>query len=372
MNALQFILMPLLLNLVPPDKTYPQTKWDDKHVIIKQQGIQFGQFDDAGNLVKSVPVTSLEYRVLTEQKDRIQVKTQQGVTAWLKKSDAVLVEDAVGFFSERIQQNPNDVDAYSRRAWSWRLKGEHDAAIKDFTEALRLQPNAATYSNRAAVYHLKKDYDKALEDYAQALRLAPQMIGAYNNRGNLWSAKKDYDKAIEDYSTALRIDPIFALAYRNRAMAFYNKKDYDRAIDDHTKVIELDPISGQAYHDRGQIWSAKKEHEKALADFNQSLKLNPKFAPACNAAAWVLATCPHEKFRDGKRALELARQAVSIVKYHPGYLDTLAAAHAELGNFDEAVRFQEQALQDASFKKDASARERLELYKRNKPYRQPD
>jgi tetratricopeptide (TPR) repeat protein len=372
MISLHYLLTAALLIAAPPDKTTPSSTWDGKVVLVKQFGVKLELLDMKNNLVQSINADSIEYRVLADRDGRVQVKTYQGVTGWVNKSDVLLVDDAILFFSQRIQKEPNDADAYTRRAWSWKIKGEPDAAIKDFSEAVRIQPSAANFANRAVAYHVKKDYDKALADYAEALRLAPQMTMIYNNRGNLWAAKKDYDKAIEDYTTAVRMDPKFAVAYANRAIAHRARKDHDRAIEDYNKLLELDPINVWACTNRAFSWSAKKEYEKALADYDRALKLDPKHALACNDAAWLLATCPEEKIRDGKRAVELAKQAVSLMKNHPGYLDTLAAAYAEIGNFDEAVRVQEQALQDATFRKDTTARDRLDLYKKKQPYRQPD
>ena len=87
--------------------------------------------------------------------------------------------------------------------------------------------------------------------------------------------------------------------------------------------------------------------------------------------AWVLATSPVDKLRDGKRAVELAKQAVELTggkqaEFH----DTLAAAYAEAGQFDEAVRSQERALEDARYAavEGGGARQRLELYRSKKPY----
>ncbi len=63
-----------------------------------------------------------------------------------------------------------------------------------------------------------------------------------------------------------------------------------------------------------------------------------------NDFAYVLATVPQDELRDGKRALEIAKQVVAKHPEDPAYLDTLAAAYAETGAFDEAVKYSEQAI----------------------------
>ena len=66
-----------------------------------------------------------------------------------------------------------------------------------------------------------------------------------------------------------------------------------------------------------------------------------------NEFAWLLATCAHAKHRDGKRAVELAERACSEMPLgtNAAYIDTLAAAHAESGDFKAAVARQREAIQ---------------------------
>lgn len=96
---------------------------------------------------------------------------------------------------------------------------------------------------------------------------------------------------------------------------------------------------------------------------------------AINDLAWLLATCPQEEFRDGKRALELAELLVKSGRTKPGVLDTLAAACAANGLFDRAVQVQKEAIASLGKGVDpkllASFRERLKGYKKGKGWTEP-
>ena len=97
------------------------------------------------------------------------------------------------------------------------------------------------------------------------------------------------------------------------------------------------------------------------------------YARAQNNLAWLLATCPQDELRNGQEAVVQAQKACELTEWNSaGYIDTLAAAYAEAGVFDDAVENQLEALKDVNFLETHGdgARARLELYKAGKPYRE--
>ena len=117
---------------------------------------------------------------------------------------------------------------------------------------------------------------------------------------------------------------------------------------------------------------AKNEFEQAIEDYSQAIRIDPKNSLALNNRAWLWAVCPDAKFRDGARAVESATRACELTNWKSANnVDTLAAACAEAGDFDSAIRWQEKA--QPLFPDDetrARGKERLNLYKLGKPFRE--
>ena len=111
----------------------------------------------------------------------------------------------------------------------------------------------------------------------------------------------------------------------------------------------------------------------ALAAFQAALRVDPKHAGAHNNLAWLLAVGP-DGVRDGKLAVAHALRACELVgDAQPHCFDTLAAAHAEAGDFDKAVAAQRKALSYDHFVKadGPGGRDRLQLYLQKRPYHNP-
>ncbi len=114
---------------------------------------------------------------------------------------------------------------------------------------------------------------------------------------------------------------------------------------------------------------SKKDYAQSNGRFRSAIRLEPTFALAYNNAAWLRATCPQDPFRNGSEAVELATRACELTDWNePNYLDTLAAAYAEAGDFDSAIKYQTKAAELSP--DDADLMQHLALYKDHKPYRE--
>ncbi|HTU24146.1 MAG TPA: tetratricopeptide repeat protein [Pirellulales bacterium] len=278
---------------------------------------------------------------------------------------------AIAEFSEAIRLDPRQVAALNNRGSALAHEGQSDGAIDDLSEAIRLDPNfAAAYLNRGAAWTQVGDYDNALRDLNEAVRLDPKDPGAWLGRGNAWAAKGDYQRAVDDLNQAIGLDSTDALAYANRGGARKLLGDYAAALKDYDQAIRLDPRDAETLAERGSVWAAQGEYEQAASNYEQALRVDRQSATAANNLAWLEATCPDAKFRDGKRAVQLATQACEAVQWQDAtQLDTLAAACAEAGDFQAAVKWIEKALILAADSEKATYEAHLALYRAGKPYR---
>jgi tetratricopeptide (TPR) repeat protein len=163
-------------------------------------------------------------------------------------------------------------------------------------------------------------------------------------------------------------------AFNNRGIAYRRLGEDDKALQDFTWAIESDPDWATSYINRGQMYEARGDLAKALADFDKAIEVGPSNVSysAYNAEAWLYATNRDPAVRNGAKAVRLAQKAVSLVS-SPATRDTLAAAYAEAGQFDDAVQEEIKAIALAQSKHPKvntdGFQSRLELYRQGKPFR---
>jgi tetratricopeptide (TPR) repeat protein len=203
-----------------------------------------------------------------------------------------------------------------------------------------------------------------------AISIDPNLAGAYRQRGDAYKVEGDLDKAMADYDKAIQLDPKEDSTYFARAILFTGKEDISHAIADLSKAIELNPQNTLAYSDRGFLYSKMGNYSKGIDDCKEAINLNTNSPGAYNNLAWLLAVCPDAKLRNGQKALEYAKKACELNAWkEPHGLGTLAAAYAEVGNFEEAVKWQKKCMESGlPGNETKQAQKQLDLYQQKKPY----
>jgi tetratricopeptide (TPR) repeat protein len=255
-------------------------------------------------------------------------------------------DDALKSFDRASELEPEAALPYQHRAELYRQKGDLEKAVEQLTKALELAPdNVATLLIRSAVLYELKQTDKALADVEKAIQVAPRLAQPYLMRAEIYAATDRLDDAITQLEELLQQAP-GNVPILSRLGSFYLMAGRPRkAIETLTLVIEQEPENFNALRFRADANLNISQHAEAAADFEKALAINEEDESLLNNYAWVLATSPDDKVRNGKKAVELATKASELTGHQtPHVLSTLGAAYAETGDFESAKKWSQQAV----------------------------
>jgi tetratricopeptide (TPR) repeat protein len=256
-------------------------------------------------------------------------------------------DDALGSFNRASELVPEAPLPYEHRGVLYRQKGDLQKSLEQLTKALELSPESVTtLLVRAGVYYELKQPDKALDDVDAAIRLQPSLAQPHLMRAEILAATNRIDQAISQLERLLQGSP-GNVQLLNRLGNFYLIAGRPRkAIEASNQLIQQDANDFDALRMRADAYLNIGKHAEAIADFDRALPLKEDDSSLLNNLAWVLATSPDDKLRDGTRALKLATKAAEQSAYQtPHILSTLAAAYAETGDFENAKKWSQKSVE---------------------------
>lgn len=255
-------------------------------------------------------------------------------------------------------------------------RGELDGAIVHLRRAIELQPDfAAAHGGLGAALLSRGELEAALTHLERAIELDPRDAVPHCNLGLLLEKRGDLDGALAAYEATTALDPWNATAHAHAAKLLGMRGKLDAALASYraarviaSEDLELVRFTAVTLTLLGRV-------EEAIAEYELLLRLSPDDVDALNNVAWIRATHPDARVRNGAEAVRRAERARELLSASPNavVLDTLAAALAEAGRFPEAVAACEAAIALAEGTSDprgaARFREHLELFRSARPLR---
>ncbi len=226
------------------------------------------------------------------------------------------------------------------RAISLFRRGDFTGAAAALSQLIDIGPaTAALFFQRGAAQYNAGNDSAAAADFTEAIRLNNKPVNYYLFRARTRLRMGQLDDAVLDFTSVLDRDLTCADAAWGRGRIHSSRGDWAAAARDFGRVIAVNPDDALALSARGEMFHRMNDWPRCLADYRRAVELTHNDAKTLNRLAWVLATCPAGELRDGAKALQLAELANQLTgNRDPLILDTLAASHAECGNFERAVK----------------------------------
>lgn len=223
----------------------------------------------------------------------------------------------------------------------------------------------------------KMTFDEASQFFrpgAQPLPMYYAMI--QNNLGLTAINQNSIKQAKQHYREALRIFPTIEASRRNLGHALFNENNLDEAIAEWQLNLNVHPRDYKSLEALGVAFSEKHQFEMAASAFAAAVAIKPDLWFSRAQLAWLQATCPDDRVRNGVRALQMALPLLNATREQSSKaLDIIAAAHAEIGNYAQALDFCERALSLISSNTHpaevTAINMRCGLYREQRPFRQP-
>jgi tetratricopeptide (TPR) repeat protein len=209
--------------------------------------------------------------------------------------------DAVSAFDEAMRLNPRNAKAVFGRALACQEQGRKDAAIKGYTEAIRLHDETAETAGdiwRVGIGPFDTQVSARIvaafggQADPDAVRLGGELAAVYLNRGLLRDLKGKTDEAIEDFTRAIELVPQRADPYRARGTAFLKRGFFDVAFADLTEAVRLDPSSCEAFCQRARACLELGKYAEAVEDSRSAIRLRPNCGDAFCTLASALLSLP--------------------------------------------------------------------------------
>jgi tetratricopeptide (TPR) repeat protein len=217
---------------------------------------------------------------------------------------------------------------------------------------------------------------EARECYEDALRIRSDFVRAHGNLANMLAEDGQTQEAFRHYQLALQAAPNTPELHYNFGLALQANGQLGEAIVHLRKAVALRPGFADAYLALGKALAHDSQYTEAIRVFRRGLEVEPAHMVMGNEMAWIMATAPDPEARFAAQAIQIGERLAELTSHQePKPLDTLAAAYAEAGRFDEAVATACEAIAQARAHGQTNLAVEIEVRMKNyevyQPYRVP-
>lgn len=299
----------------------------------------------------------------------------------------LLVPLAILFAAAALSQLPEFVAAMRRRQgvrpWLLGVSLAGIVAIVCNYPLPDFRDDAITYWNLGTGLLLAGRPGEALAPLERAIAIRPDLAGAHHNLGLALTALDRRQEAAEQDKLALKIAADYGDAHASLGQYYADHKQPEKAILHLRQAAKLVADPTLLHVELGQLLLRQGDSAGAVAEFRTALQISPEQPMAINSLTWVLATDADPKIRDGAAAVQLAERllvaAQKTDKSQPAQeaalLDTVAAAYAEAGRFEDALAIVRRAIDLASAANHPQLigilESRIKRYQEKQPYHAP-
>jgi len=258
--------------------------------------------------------------------------------------------DALAALEKGLKRLPESYKLYGKIALMRDINGEKEKAIEAFIQYFDHLPTTLTKESTVKLIWSHFDFWNMV-DAVNSLTLlflgegrvdeAQDFIIREQNLKRQLSPLSDpnLERSLNKYP---RYETALSLA---QAQIYLAKRNFIQGFNELYKVIEMQPELVHAWVTLGTVYKLQGDYEKAVQIFERVIATDSNDIGSLNGLAYLYSTCPKDKYRNGKRAVELALKLIELTGYdNPLSLGTLAAAYAECGDFDKAVEYQQKAI----------------------------
>jgi tetratricopeptide (TPR) repeat protein len=349
-------------------------------------------------------------RGIAERSIAIGLVALAAVLATLTNVQARRWHDSETLFTYALAHNPDCFMCQANLGIVLRERGELDGAAEHLGIAARLDPDANVLVNLGNVRQMQGRLEDAAALYEQATNLDPSYEAGPYDLGNVLRDLGRPADAVPRYRQALAADPDSLETHHNLALALWESGHPDEARAEFNAALAIDPDdvdtitnlarlieetegtdAALAYVDRAARAAVNRPQGVALeaayatlllrngrtadaaAALEETVRRWPSAPAPMSLLAWIRATTADAAVRDGARAVALGERAVALAGPSVDWdtLDSLAAAYAEAGRFDDAIATERRAIAVAGDAAPEALADRLAGYQKHEPHREP-